>query len=343
MFLNSDKNIPQEKNNPPVNSKSQINRFDSADIQFIAALPEMANTSSSAEEFISRSQTRLIRSLGFNQIATWHLAGNMELLLSGAQAKHRTTKDEIQNWISENKTLVDECLQNESVQYFSKENSNFILVPHRKRNTLFGMSLVEKSNSEKFTDSEIRLLQIYGHQFAVSFENAKLQEGSTHDNLTKLYNAKFFHNRITSELLIADQTESPLSLLLFDIDHFKKFNDTYGHATGDLVLEKVASTVQKVCRGSDIVCRYGGEEFAIILVDTNSPGGKIVAEKIRNAVESLILDPTRPEIKVTISVGVAAFPNHASNKDSLINCADEAMYDCKKAGRNCSQIYSKKS
>lgn len=320
-----------------------VEKMSSEELQFIASLPEIANTSTSDEEFISRCQTRLVRTFGYKQLATWHKGTDRLITLSGFQSNYPTTRELLNTWLDQNMNRIDESLQTDKVIMYSDSEYNYALIPHRKRHSVFGISMLKKSLSEKILESEIKLIQIYGNQYAVVFENSKLQEGSTVDALTKLFNAKFFHNRIVSELLIAEQTESPLSLLLFDIDHFKKFNDTYGHTTGDLVLNQVAGVVKKVCRSSDIVCRYGGEEFAVILIDTDTTGAKIVAEKIRKAVETYILDPQRAEIKVTISIGIATFPEHASDKDSLINHTDQALYSAKKSGRNCSKTYSDKN
>ncbi len=128
---------------------------------------------------------------------------------------------------------------------------------------------------------------------------------------------------------------------MFDIDHFKKFNDTYGHQQGDIVLMEVAKLIKQTIRETvDIPARYGGEEFTIILPETDAAGAHLVAERLRKTVEAYDFPGQEQSLKVTISLGVATFPDHASVKSVLIKKADQALYACKDNGRNCSLIYN---
>ncbi len=141
------------------------------------------------------------------------------------------------------------------------------------------------------------------------------------------------------------RNDSTLSILLLDIDHFKKFNDQYGHQVGDFVLSEFTSTLQNNVRKYDIVARYGGEEFIIILPETNSEEAMNVAEKLRNAIESANFDDNRESYNVTASFGVSnAIPSTQDDftKDTFINQADQALYQAKEKGRNKVIAYSTK-
>jgi diguanylate cyclase (GGDEF)-like protein len=127
--------------------------------------------------------------------------------------------------------------------------------------------------------------------------------------------------------------------MLFDIDHFKQFNDTYGHAVGDLVLKEVARSVSGAIRASDMIARYGGEEFVVLMPQTDSQGAMLSAERVRAAVEGMAIPHEGKILKVTISIGVCLFPDMAGQKQDLIDGADKAMYFSKKTGRNRVSLY----
>ena len=159
------------------------------------------------------------------------------------------------------------------------------------------------------------------------------------DGLTGLANRSFLDDVLGRELSRASRHHEPLSVLIADIDHFKHVNDSYGHATGDRVLKAVAQAIRVSCRSFDTAGRYGGEEFVIVLPQTNSEGACQVAERIRLAVESLTV-PFLPDaagqenVRVTISIGIARFPDDGVDRASLIRHADEHLYLAKLAGRN---------
>jgi diguanylate cyclase (GGDEF)-like protein len=159
----------------------------------------------------------------------------------------------------------------------------------------------------------------------------QLQQHALFDVLTGLRNHRYFQLRLQDELRRSDRTGVPTALVLIDLDNFKKINDSFGHAAGDQVLRDVARTLERGVRASDIVCRYGGEEITIILPETGVDDGRQVAERLRAAVEGLN-GPASP--RVTISAGVACYPEHAADCDALIKIADRAMYRAKQAGKN---------
>jgi diguanylate cyclase (GGDEF)-like protein len=156
------------------------------------------------------------------------------------------------------------------------------------------------------------------------------------DALTRLYNHGFFRQRLEIELERARETGDLVSLVLFDIDHFKKYNDTYGHEEGNEVLIGVAQIMKGIGRRGDIIARYGGEEFVALLYGANGEEARTFAETVRKAVETHPFDggPGREARKVTISGGCSTFPRPAAGEDELIKLADEKLYQAKAQGRN---------
>ncbi|MBI4967952.1 MAG: diguanylate cyclase [Rhodospirillales bacterium] len=159
-----------------------------------------------------------------------------------------------------------------------------------------------------------------------------LRRQSDTDALTGLFNRRYFDGKLATEHALALRYDHPLSVFLFDVDHFKKFNDTHGHDQGDRVLQHVATAFRQTVRPMDVACRYGGEEFIAILPNTGDEAAAAVAESVRRAVESMVVDG----LSVTISIGVATFKKGSGEEpDALVKRADTALYAAKKAGRNC--------
>ena len=155
------------------------------------------------------------------------------------------------------------------------------------------------------------------------------------DPLTGLHNRRYLWELLGRELLKARRNRTPVAAILADIDHFKRFNDTWGHEAGDLVLKRVADVIREHVRGSDIGCRYGGEELAVILPETTLEVAVERAERIRHGIAAVRLEyGGRTLDAVTSSFGVAIYPQHAGDAEALLRAADEALYDAKKAGRN---------
>lgn len=164
---------------------------------------------------------------------------------------------------------------------------------------------------------------------------SKLEELSVRDGLTGLYNRREFDKRLQEEMQRSRRYNHPFCLILIDVDRFKNVNDRYGHQAGDEVLIAVGDLVQLNVRPVDVVCRYGGEELAVILSETNEKGALIVAERIRRTVaESMTATPHGDTIQVTVSIGLAAFPRDGDTPAQIIKAADEALYAAKQEGRN---------
>jgi diguanylate cyclase (GGDEF)-like protein len=163
----------------------------------------------------------------------------------------------------------------------------------------------------------------------------ELLEQATHDPLTGLYNRRYMEEWLRHELHRARRHGRPVGAVMLDVDHFKRVNDRFGHEAGDVVLREIALAVKRAARKSDIVCRYGGEEFLVLMPEAALRDAARKAEELRGAVGAMRLESRgRPVGPITISLGVAAFPDNADDADALLRCADDALYAAKQAGRD---------
>src|SRR6267378_3199046 len=170
---------------------------------------------------------------------------------------------------------------------------------------------------------------------ALQQREQKLQEQAISDPLTGLYNRRYLNEFLPRELVRCRRSAAPLAVMLIDLDHFKRVNDSFGHEAGDVVLKAIAALLKGKVRGSDIACRYGGEEFALILPETGLDAAVRRAEVIRLAIARLVLSHAgTPLGKITTSLGIALFPDHGEDSDALLRAADVALYAAKGAGRD---------
>lgn len=224
-----------------------------------------------------------------------------------------------------------------------KTNKSVICVPLLYKNEAIGVCYLYNNLSHGiFADEDKELLEVIMTQAAISLVNARLYELATVDGLTKLYINRHFQLLLQNELRRSRRYSHSCSLIMADIDHFKKVNDSYGHQFGDKVLHKTANLIKSNCRGTDIPARYGGEEFCILLPETNRNNAFIVAEKIRNSVKDHVFKYLNESIHITISLGIAEYPFNALNRDNLVEAADKALYISKETGRNRVTVYEQK-
>ncbi|MBU1195600.1 MAG: diguanylate cyclase [Proteobacteria bacterium] len=203
---------------------------------------------------------------------------------------------------------------------------------NNEQNHLIGILYLENNRAtDTFTQERFDTLEIICLAAAGRLE---LSRKAVIDGLTGLYNHDYFQNSLTQEFSSARRHDHNLSLVMIDIDHFKKFNDTWGHQAGDLVLKEVAQVIKSSCRISDTVARYGGEEMAVILRMAIDDTAQMVAERIRKAVENLRIVYNDELLSVTISLGMATMGPDITDKDDLIRSADIALYRSKSDGRN---------
>lgn len=232
-----------------------------------------------------------------------------------------------------------------SVLPFSAENIRSIFViPLIYESKLLGLFVMSSEKADFLDTFQMELLKVMCNQAATSIANAKLhaeiEKLATTDGLTGLFNHRVFQEKLSEELKKLSRYSEPSSLLLADIDFFKKINDTYGHPSGDLVLKEVSKIIREAIRDIDIPARYGGEEFAAILPRTDSKGARNIAERLRKAVMSASFSSDTSSLKVTLSIGIATTLSDAKTKEELIEKADEALYFAKHNGRNRSVLWS---
>lgn len=188
-------------------------------------------------------------------------------------------------------------------------------------------------------DAELSLKTTFAGQVGLSVANIRLREAlrsqSIKDSLTGLYNRRYLTEMLDREIRRAVRAEQSLGILMLDLDHFKKFNDTYGHDAGDAVLRQTASFLSKSIRVEDIVCRFGGEEFVVILPTADLNAAYARAERIRSKLRELtVLHQGHSLGMVTVSIGVAALPEHGTSPQVLLDAADAALYRAKREGRD---------
>jgi diguanylate cyclase (GGDEF)-like protein len=197
------------------------------------------------------------------------------------------------------------------------------------------IKLTRPGTQDPFTRNDSNLLSVISNQVAVAIHNALLYSLATTDGLTRLYVRRYFDLRLREEFFTARRYKQPLSVLMIDIDHFKSFNDRYGHQTGDFVLKEISQIISQNCRRSDVPCRYGGEEMAVILASTGLEGAVTVGQKIRQQVSDKEFAFGRvQELKLTVSVGVASYRIGMRTPEDLVSSADAALYKAKRKGRN---------
>jgi len=181
-------------------------------------------------------------------------------------------------------------------------------------------------------------LLILAQQFLIGLRRAilyqKVSELTITDTLTQVYNRRYFLERFNEELSRSKRNKLRLSFLMVDIDNFKQYNDRYGHLVGDAILRRVSKTIHQAVRQIDFIGRYGGEEFSIVLAETDRAQANFAAERIRQGIATAIIKAYDEELKVTVSIGVSSFPDSAENIQDLIEKADQALYLAKETGKN---------
>jgi len=196
-----------------------------------------------------------------------------------------------------------------------------------------------------WTPERESLLESYLSGAATALSNLRLLETTKQqanvDELTGLYNRRFLEEYARKLIAMARRKGQPLGVIMMDLDHFKEFNDIYGHETGDRILRTFAKTASRAIREANLAARYGGEEFVVMLPETGPEACMLVAERIRHAVERMVVPSgtDKPLPQLTVSLGIAIYPDHGHSVDEVLQAADKALYESKRAGRNRSTLY----
>ncbi len=220
----------------------------------------------------------------------------------------------------------------------TKQFKSLIIAPVISGKRTIGLLRINNKDPYTFSSDDLRLLDIISGLAYSAIENAllfqRVEELAITDGLTSLYVQRYFKERLTVECEKAKMAEVPLVLLMCDLDYFKKYNDRYGHTAGDILLRRIAKILRTKTHDNKIVARYGGEEFAIILPERDKKQGMAIAQDIRKAISKEAFILRRQATRITISIGVVAFPEDALNAQELIRQADIALYQAKAQGRN---------
>ena len=218
------------------------------------------------------------------------------------------------------------------------------ILVHKKEEAL--ICLGSRVRNKSFTINELEILSTINNIISVALSNASLYDEviqlSYTDGMTELHNYRYFEMRLKEEIIRHTRNQQDVSLIIMDVDHFKNYNDTFGHQAGDEILKKIAYLLKETVRENDIVARYGGEEFAIIVPSVGKEEVKLLAERVRNNVEKykFVNENVQPFGKITISGGTASLPKDAKDSTDLIRKADTALYASKNLGRNMVIQYS---
>ena len=224
---------------------------------------------------------------------------------------------------------------------------SIMVIPVIFRNEVIGTLFLRTSRAgHTFTEREIRLCNAIANASTNALYNAflyekletektKLEKFAITDYLTSIYNIRYFYHRLEGEFSRSQRYKAPLSCIMFDIDHFKKINDTYGHRVGDMVLREFAQWVKKHTRKSDVFARYGGEEFIMLLTQTSGKGAVAEAERLRKVIKEHRFKSLKNRKGITASIGISSYPNKKiKTQDDLITFADNALFQAKNSGRD---------
>ncbi|MGD8606846.1 MAG: diguanylate cyclase [Myxococcales bacterium] len=219
-----------------------------------------------------------------------------------------------------------------------KGMESLLVLPLIAREEPVGTLIVAARSPMAFRPSVRDTLRALANQLGVAMANARavrqLEEMATTDGLTGCLNKRAFLEQMEQKLMAAQRFGRKLSVIVTDLDHFKAVNDTYGHAAGDRVLKELGRVLTRVKRETDLVARFGGEEFCVLCEETDARGARLLAERVREELERAEVQTDLGPLRVTASLGVATFPDHASSAEQLFGQGDKALYDAKKRGRN---------
>lgn len=221
---------------------------------------------------------------------------------------------------------------------------SLLVLPLIVHDEAIGTLILGHKDASQYGQDLREMLEVVSHQVAISMKHAMLyaqmETMATRDGLTGLSNRRDFLQKLNAAVARHRRNDRTFGLILTDIDKFKSVNDTYGHPVGDEVLRQVSATFRRCLRESDLPGRYGGEEFIILLEDTDLDGAKILAERLREEIGQLVFDSDQGQFQRTISMGIAMWPDDHAEIETLIDLADQALYHSKTSGRNQVTAYS---
>lgn len=271
-----------------------------------------------------------------------------ELMLSASQGEpHVKTKkgDIFDSWVLKHglPLIIEDVTKDFRFSSSDSEDAkgsfkSLIISPLLNGDKIIGILRMDTIKESAYTQDDLRLLAIIGNIGAVAVQNAFLytwiQDLAIKDSLTGLFVRRYFMKRFQGEVKRAARKKGALSLLMLDIDHFKSYNDKFGHAAGDMVLKYMSGIITSSVREGDMVARYGGEEIAILLINAESPEARKIAESIRKKIKDAPFELRREKQNLTVSIGISSYPKDSTLEEELIKIADSRLYKAKSLGRN---------
>ena len=278
---------------------------------------------------------------------TWEIIFSRKKGQPNVQAFQYSISDGFSGYVIESREALF-LLDDQRVQEFSRRTGrvskfshprSLMVVPLIKADRVIGVISAQDDEKElAFSSDDFSLFLTIAPQVAVALENARLFKQmeilATTDNLTGLYNRRHFFFLGNAEVQRTNRYHSSLSLAMVDIDHFKKVNDQYGHAAGDFVLQRLAQIFKQEYRKIDVIGRYGGEEFAILMPETSLSQAVLAADRLRQVIAEHVFDSSAQTIFITVSIGVSTIRDSDQSLENLLDCADKALYAAKQGGRN---------
>ncbi|MFT6917518.1 MAG: diguanylate cyclase (GGDEF)-like protein [Cognaticolwellia sp.] len=263
------------------------------------------------------------------------------------QLIHEHSKELIENCRQQNKILMvgDATLNDPQLgigNIHKSKSRSIVVIPLPLGNQVIGIIYLDNQRQAHcFEPKQLPFLKTFASHTSIALNNAQLYKRATTDHLTKLYTRSYIDKRIAQEIQRAQSHQTPFNILLIDLDNFKKVNDRYGHTGGDHALQTFAKIIESQIRDCDRACRFGGEEFLVVLPGTDHNSAKLCAERIRQATEQAEIKKEDRIIKITVSIGISSYKiAQGSNAILLLEEADQALYQAKEQGRNSVVVYS---
>jgi len=317
-----------------------------AQLEAINAIAKQTTAVLNLPDLLNKTTAQLLEAFPLDHVAVF-LRSEENYLVLRAEAgrlannvgKEQTLPDKFERVtqaLNSGKTILYTSIGSEVNDRIFDGSRSEMYVPLLSFGEEIGVLAGGTSRGDDFQSNEIQAIESMADIIATAIQNARhveqIRELAFRDGLTGIFNRRYFESKITQELDRAARYSNALSLLMIDIDHFKDVNDEFGHLLGDEVLRQVSTIFTTQVRKVDFVCRYGGEEFAIIAPQTPGDNAVSIAEKLRRKISSWHF-PGVPR-SITVSIGVAEFPQHGKSRDSLVRAADAALYLAKQKGRN---------
>jgi diguanylate cyclase (GGDEF)-like protein len=320
-----------------------------AQIKKLTTLTKIAGIMATAlrlEEILKITLNSLVRDMGYDRAHIYLMDERSRKISKMSSYDIRDTFKPLAQ-APESLTAIGTFLIEKVPSFLSRRFSSDMIAytPIYWKGRKIGILVVDNLFSRQMmTADDLSFLGILGNQLGILIENSRLfekvEQFSMTDGLTGLYNHRHFYNLLSDEMARADRSRTKLSLLMCDIDHFKKFNDTYGHQAGDKALKVFAETIKKSVRTIDVAARYGGEEFAVLLPSADTQRAVMIADRICENLRKTTLVFNRRKARITASIGVATYPDDSEGKTELVRKADKALYWSKEKGRDRVSTYS---